>query len=109
MSRQNILRKLFCESVYLSLDKEDLMGPYGRAENLLARLLNTDAHLLSEFDVKLIARSRIQLDYQDTEVTLATSLANNPDINERIVAERLRLQLEQISDTPTLTRQRRAL
>lgn len=109
MLRQNILRKLFCESVYPSLDKENLMGPYGRAENLLARLLDSDAHLLEDFDINLIARSRIQLDYSDDEVNLAIGLANNPDINERIVAERLRLQLEQISDTPTLTRQRRAL
>ena len=109
--RQNILRKLFCESVYLSLDKEDLMGPYGRAENLLARLLDSDAHLLSEFDVKLIARSRIQLDYSDAEVNLGCALASNPDINERIVAERLRLRTEQLNDNPapTLARQQRAL
>ncbi len=107
--RTNLFRKLFSESFYPSLDREDLTGPYGRAENLLAHLLNGDAVLLGEDDIKQIINSRIQLDYKDAEVDLAKSLANHPELNERIIAERLRLQLEQINDTPTLARHRRAI
>ena len=109
--RTNLFRKLFSESFYPSLDRDDLTGPYGRAENLLAHLLNGDAVLLGEDDIKQIINSRIQLDYKDRDVDLAKSLANHPELNERIIAERLRLQLEQISDTPSLepARQRRAI
>ena len=101
--RNDIWRKLFGESFYPSLDKTDLTGPYGRAENLLARLLEGDAHLLSDFDINLIIHSRLQLDYADDEVSLAASLANHPEINERIVAERLKLRVAHINDTPALT------
>lgn len=109
--REDIFQKLFGESFYPSLDREDLTGPYGRAENLLARLLDSDAHLLSEFDANLIARSGIQLDYADGEVNLAASLARHPTFNEQIIAERLRLRVEQLNDNPapTLARQRPAL
>lgn len=109
--RKDIFQKLFGESFYPSLDREDLTGPYGRAENLLARLLDSDTHLLSEFDASLIARSGIQLDYADGEVNLAASLARHPTFNEQIIAERLRLRVEQLNDNPapTLARQRPAL
>lgn len=101
--REYILRKLFSESFYPSLDRENLTGPHGRAEKLLAHLLDGDAHLLDEFDINLIIHSRLQLDYADDEVSLAANLARNPDINERIVAERLRLRVEQLSESPALT------
>ncbi len=107
--RAEIFCKLFSESFYPSLDKEDLTGPYGRAENLLARLLDGDANWLSNVDIDLIVKSPIRLDYVDSEVDLAASLARNPDINERIVAERLRLRVEQAGQSPTLTRQCRAI
>ncbi|HDX8428299.1 TPA: hypothetical protein RQN23_002999 [Aeromonas veronii] len=107
--RQELFCKLFSESFYPSLDKADLTGPYGRAESLLARLLDGDAGWLSNPDIDLIVNSPICLDYADHEVDLAASLARNPDINERIVAERLRLRVDQIGDAPTLARQRRAL
>ena len=107
--RQNILRKLFSESFYPSLDRDDLTGPYGRAENLLAHLLNVDAELLDEDDIKQIINSRIQLDYKDRDVDLAKSLENHPELNEWIVAKHLRLRTEQLNDTPALARQRPAL
>ena len=107
--RKELFCKLFSESFYPSLDKADLTGPYGRAESLLARLLDGDAGWLSNVDIDLIVNSPIRLDYADHEVDLAASLARNPDINERIVAERLRLRVDQIGDAPTLARQRRAL
>ncbi|HDX8428282.1 TPA: hypothetical protein RQN23_002982 [Aeromonas veronii] len=109
--RKEIFRKLFSESVYPCLAKGELTGKYGRVENLLAHLLNGDADLLSEFDTNLIIHSPLQLDYADDEVNLTTILAHNPDINERIVAERLKLRMEHINDTPTLApaSQRRAL
>ena len=77
----------------------------------MAHLLNGDADLLSEFDTNLIIHSPLQLDYADDEVNLTTILAHNPDINERIVAERLKLRMEDINDTPTLApaSQRRSL
>lgn len=100
--RKYILRKLFSESFYPSLEREDLTGPHGRAENLLAHLLDGDAHLLNEFDINLIIHSRLQLDYADSDVSLAASLANHPDLNERIVAERLKMRLEQLSESPSL-------
>lgn len=100
--REYILRKLFSESFYPSLEREDLTGPHGRAENLLAHLLDGDAHMLDEFDINLIIHSRLQLDYADSDVSLAASLASNPDINERIVAERLKMRLEQFSEPPAL-------
>ncbi|BDS28576.1 hypothetical protein KAM479c_03000 (plasmid) [Aeromonas caviae] len=108
--RDDIFKKLFGESFYPSLDREDLTGPYGRAENLLARLLDSDALPLSDSDINLIARSGIQLAYSDDEVDLATSLARHPALNEQIIAERLRLRVEQANDTPApLARQRPAL
>ncbi len=100
--RQYTWRKLFRESFYPSLEREDLTGPHGRAEKLLAHLLDGDAHMLDEFDINLIIHSRLQLDYADDEVSLAASLAKHPEINERIVAERLKLRMEHINDTPTL-------
>lgn len=109
--RAEVINKLFCESIYPSLDKEDLTGRYGRAENLLARVLDGDAHRLGEFDINLIINSRLQLDYEDAEVNLANSLARHPELNERIIAERLQLRMDLMSDTPALTpaRQRRAI
>ncbi|HDX8428303.1 TPA: hypothetical protein RQN23_003003 [Aeromonas veronii] len=109
--RKEVINKLFCESIYPSLDKEDLTGRYGRAENLLARVLDGDAHRLGEFDINLIINSRLQLDYQDAEVNLANSLARHPELNERIIAERLQLRMDLMSDTPALApaRQRRAI
>ncbi|MGU5704386.1 hypothetical protein ACV1C5_23085 [Aeromonas caviae] len=64
---------------------------------------------MSNVDIDLIVKSPIRLDYVDSEVDLAASLARNPDINERIVAERLRLRVEQAGQSPTLTRQCRAI
>jgi hypothetical protein len=111
MLRKEAFNKLFSESFYLSLDRDDLTGRYGRAENLLARLLDGDAHRLSEFDINLIIHSRLQFDYADDEVDLAASLACHPELNNRIVAGRLSLRLEQSGDTPALapTRLHRAL
>lgn len=101
--RQDIWNKLFSESFYPSLDKADLTGPHGRAEKLLAGLLESEAHLLSYFDINVIARSNLQLDYADSDVSLAASLANHPELNERIVAERLQMRVAQLSDAPSLT------
>jgi hypothetical protein len=100
--RQEVFYKLFSESFYPSLFRDDLTGPYGRAENLLAHLLDGDAELVSDFNINLIIHSGIQLDYVDDEVDLAASLARCPELNERIVSERLRLQVEHLSDTPSL-------
>lgn len=101
--RNDIWNKLFSESFYPSLDKADLTGPHGRAEKLLAGLLESEAHLLSYFDINVIARSNLQLDYTDDEVSLAANLANHPELNERIVAERLQMRVAQLSDAPALT------
>ncbi len=100
--RQNIYRKLFCESVYLSLEREDHAGRYGRAESILGRLLDRDPALLSQFDNDLIARAHLQLDYSDAEVNLATSLAQHPELNDRLMAAHLKRQLELRDDGPAL-------
>lgn len=101
--RNDIWNKLFSESFYPSLDKADLTGPHGRAEKLLAGLLEREAHLLSYFDINVIARSRLQFDYADDEVNLAASLANHPELNERIVAERLQQRVAQLNESPAPT------
>lgn len=100
--RRDLLRKLFSESFYPSLDRDDLTGPYGRAENLLARLLDGDAELLDELDIELIVNSRIRPDYRDAEVNLATSLAQHPELNDRLMAAHLKRQLELRDDGPAL-------
>ena len=107
--RKQIVQKLCYGSIFPSLDRDDLTGPYGRAENILARVLDGDSHLLNEFDIKMIVNSPIELDYADNEVSLAASLATDPELNEWIIAERLRLRTEQLNDTPALARQRPAL
>lgn len=111
MLRKEVIYKLFSESFYPSLGKEDLTGRYGRAEDLLARVLDGDTNHLSEFDINLIIQSRIQLDYCHAEVNLANSLARHPELNERIIAARLQQHMDCISDTPALasSRQRRTL
>ncbi|HDX8428304.1 TPA: hypothetical protein RQN23_003004 [Aeromonas veronii] len=109
--RKEVINKLFSESFYPSLDKEDLTGRYGRAENLLAKVLDGDAHRLSEFDINVIIQSRIQIDYEDAEVNLANNLGRHPELNERIIAARLQQHMDLMSDTPALApaRQRRAI